>query len=346
MLPLSGAQPPLHNPIRTRIAELENQLAQLRAQDELEQPLTEPNPLSTLFYTHSLIPTIGESASGVIESVESMFLGVQRSTLVQIIENRFKPTNIYRLLAREKERAETHRTINIGGIEFEQAEREGEESAYRMSSFFKAWAAYSGIIIKLAPMALQGELTKALCIYTMNLYELLEKYTWDGVKGYHIRFHRKRVAGGKNLYHPQEWCHLDAELVASECFAHPIPRPSWPQNFKPAATQARRIFDLPIRESPPSSFYSNTGHSATYPHTERRANYPHTAASTGNMSQGVSQPAASDPPCHNWNCGDCHTIPCGYQHSCIICSGSHRAPQCTTGNKGLSHLPRHGLYTR
>ena len=345
ILPLSDAQPPLHNPIHTRMAELENQLAQLRAQDELEQPLTEPNPLTTLFPTHSVIPTIGESRSGVSESVKSMFPGVERSTLGQIIENRFKPTNIYRLLASEEEREETHPTINIGGIEFEQAEREGKESEYHMSSFFKAWAAYSGIIIKLAPMALQGELATALCIYTMNIYELLEKYTWDGVKAYHFQFHHKRVAGGKNLYHPQEWCHVDAELVTSKCFAHPIPRPSWPQNFKPAATQAWRTFDLPIRESPPSSFHSNTGHSATYPHTERRANYPHTAASTGNMSQSVSQPAANGPPCRNWNHRDCHTIPCRYQHSCIICSGSHQAPQCTTGNKGLSHLPCHGLHT-
>ena len=168
--------------------------------------MTEPNPLSMLFPTHSLIPPIGESASGVIESVESMFPGVERSTLVQIIENCFKLTNIYSFLASEKEFAETHRTINIGGIEFEEAEREGKESEYCMSSFFKAWAAYCGIIIKLAPMALQGELATALCIYTMNLYELLEKYTWDGVKAYHFQFHRKRVAGGKNLYHPQEWC--------------------------------------------------------------------------------------------------------------------------------------------
>jgi len=51
-----------------------------------------------------------------------------------------------------------------------------------MSNFFKAWAAYTGILIKLAPYGLQGELATALCIYTMNLDDLLEKYTWDGVK--------------------------------------------------------------------------------------------------------------------------------------------------------------------
>lgn len=51
-----------------------------------------------------------------------------------------------------------------------------------MSYFFKAWAAYSGILIKLASYGLQGRLATALCIYTMNLYDLLEKYTWEGVK--------------------------------------------------------------------------------------------------------------------------------------------------------------------
>jgi len=110
-----------------------------------------------------------ESASGITDSVEVLFPGVERATLVQIIENRFKPTNIYRLLASEKDTAEAQRTINIGGIEFEQAERDGRESEYRMSAFFKAWAAYCGILIKLAPLALQGELATALSIYTMNL---------------------------------------------------------------------------------------------------------------------------------------------------------------------------------
>ena len=62
-----------------------------------------------------------------------------------------------------------------------------------MSGFFKAWAAYSGILVKLATEALQGELATTLFIYTMNLYDLLEKYTWDGVKAYYFQFHRKRV---------------------------------------------------------------------------------------------------------------------------------------------------------
>ena len=63
-----------------------------------------------------------------MESVEALFPGVERSTLTQIIENKFKPTNIYRLLATERDQAESQRTICIGGVEFEQAER-GERRA-------------------------------------------------------------------------------------------------------------------------------------------------------------------------------------------------------------------------
>jgi len=100
------------------------------------------------------------------------------------------------LLASEKERAESHRIINIGGVEFEQADREGKESEYRITGFFKAWAVYTGILVKLAPHLLQGELASALSLHTMNLYDLLEKYIWEGVKAYHFQFHRKHVARG------------------------------------------------------------------------------------------------------------------------------------------------------
>jgi len=62
------------------------------------------------------MPSTGESASGILDSVETMFPGVERATLAQIIENKFKPTKIYRLLASEKDCAETYRTINIGGV--------------------------------------------------------------------------------------------------------------------------------------------------------------------------------------------------------------------------------------
>ena len=48
---------------------------------------------------------------------------------------------MYPLLANEKERTESQTVISIGGLEFEKAERDGQESEYRMTSFFKAWAA-------------------------------------------------------------------------------------------------------------------------------------------------------------------------------------------------------------
>jgi len=129
--------------------------------------------------------------------------------LVQIIENRFNLTNIYRLLASEKERAGSQCTITIGGVDFEPAERDGKESEYRMSSFFKAWAAYCGILVKLGPDGLQGDLATSLSIYTMNLYELLEKYARKGFEAYHFQFHRRRVARGKNLYIGTESRQLD-----------------------------------------------------------------------------------------------------------------------------------------
>ena len=197
---------------------MESQLAQLqeeRGRTQVKSHLamaSEPgtdNPILPL-------PMVGtESASASVESVEALFPGVERSTLAQIIENRFKPTNIYRLLATEKDRAESQRTINIGGVEFEQTEKDRKESEYRMSSFFKAWAAYSGILVKLALYAIQGELATALFMNTMNLYDLLEKYTWDGVKGYHFQFHRKWVASGQSIYLPQDWRQIDSELIAS-----------------------------------------------------------------------------------------------------------------------------------
>ena len=191
-----------------------------------------------------------ESASAITNSVQALFPGVERSTLTQLAENRFKPTNIYRLLPSEKERAESQRTIIIGEVEFEQAECDGKESQYRMSSFFKAWAAYSGILVKLAPYGLQGQLGTTLFIYTINLYDQLEKYLWEGVKGYHFQFHRKRVASGKSIYLPSEWQQLDSELIASKCFALPIVRKAWPQSTSRTALSSRRFPELPIRESP------------------------------------------------------------------------------------------------
>ena len=137
--PTQDTQRAHHGATLARITELESQLAQLRKESEQQQALVrEPRTLG--MFAPAQPPTLQEreSAPAIVESVEVLFPGVERSTLLQIIENRFKPTNIYRLLASEKERAESQRTISIGGVEFEQAERDGKECEYRMSSFFKA----------------------------------------------------------------------------------------------------------------------------------------------------------------------------------------------------------------
>jgi len=168
--------------------------------------------------------------------------------LTQIIHNRFKPTNIYRLLATEKDRVESQRTINIVGVEFEQVEKYGKESEYQMSNFFKAWAAYWGMLVKLAPHALQEELAIVFFIYMMNLYELLEKYTWEGMKGYHFQFHRKRVASGQSIYLPQDWSQIDSKLITSKCFSHPVQGNIWKQTQTGPTVFLHRISKLPLRE--------------------------------------------------------------------------------------------------
>ena len=106
-----------------RSVELENQLAALRGEMESgEGRNREPRALGTYFPAEFLMGQTGVSTSGTVNSIETLFPGVELCTLTQIVENRFKPTNIYRLLASEKERAEAQRTISIGGVEFEQAE--------------------------------------------------------------------------------------------------------------------------------------------------------------------------------------------------------------------------------
>jgi len=75
-----------------------------------------------------LFPHESESASTIRASVQVLFPGVEQGTLVQIIDNRFKPRNIYLFLASEKVRAKRQPMISIGGIVFEQAERDGRES--------------------------------------------------------------------------------------------------------------------------------------------------------------------------------------------------------------------------
>ena len=309
-------RPSQDNPTLTRIAVLENELARLREQGLQDQIIPSDQRAIGMYDSNQPLPLqASESASGIPDSVEILFPGVERATLVQIIENRFKPTNIYRLLASEKERAEAQRTINIGGIEFEQAERDGKESEYRMSAFFKAWAAYCGILVKLAPLALQGDLATALSIYTMNLYDLLEKYAWEGVKAYHFQFHRKRVASGKSIYQAVEWRQLDSELIASKCFAHPAPRATWIANQKLVPTSARRVTELPIRENAPAQGYLPLGTSMV----------PYTGPEYRTSSQAPQT-------CRNWNYHECRSTQCRYQHRCITCGSNHCASQCPTGN--------------
>jgi len=336
---------PQPNPTHAKIRELETQLAELRGQIAAEERshTHEPGRMSTYIPSqHRVIPG-GESASTIADSVEILFPGVERGTLTQIMENRFKPTNIYCLLANEKERAESQRTISIGGVECEQAERDGKESEYRMSSFFKAWAAYCGIIVKLAPHAVQGNLATALSIYTMNLYDLLEKYTWEGVKAYHFQFHRKRVASGKSIYQPTEWRQLDSELVASKCFAYPVPRAQWSQIPRGVQGFSRRAHEPSGRENLGSPLYppAAAGTASAISSFDRRGNYNSsfpTASYTPLPTMGTSPITAQ--ACRNWNFRECRSASCRYQHTCATCGSNHRSPQCLSGGSGQGQLSR------
>ena len=253
-----GTRPAQRQSTRSQIAKLENQLTQLREEREQEQAFTAAaRGLGMYGLSQPLIGAGSGSASAIAGSVECLFPEVERGTLTQIIENRCKSTNIYCLLASEKDRAESQRTINIGGVEFQQAEREGKEIDYRMMSYFKAWVVYTEILVMLAPNALQGELATAISIYTMNLNDLLEKYTWEGVRAYHFRFHRKWVVSGKHIYHPIKWRILDSKLLASKCFAHPTPGTTWAQGYKTTCSAAPRLNEIPSQD--------NT-RALTYPH--------------------------------------------------------------------------------
>ena len=172
-----------------------------------------------------------------------------------------------------------------------------------MRSFFKALGAYCGILVKLAPYSLQGDLATALSIYTMNIYDLLEKYAWEGVKAYHFQFHRKRVASGKRIYHTLAWRTLDSELIASKCFAHSAPRLSWSQGYKAGPTSTSKSHELSIRENAPGPPYPTGG-----------------------------APPPAQQACRNWNHRQCRNIQCWYQHACIYRGSNHRAPQCPTRN--------------
>jgi len=132
-----------------------------------------------------------------------------------------------------------------------------------MNNFFQASAAYSRILVKLAPYPLQGDPATGLSIYTMNLYDLLEKNVWDGVKAYHFQFHQKGVASGKNIYLGTEWHLLDSELIASKCFAHPVPQTLRTQSTQVAPAPIHRAQELAIRENIPTQAYHSTGTNTT-----------------------------------------------------------------------------------
>ena len=157
----------------------------------------------------------------------------------------------------------------------------------KMSGYFKGWAAYWGILVKLAPQALQRVLATPLFIYTMNLYYLLEKHTWDGVKAYHFQLHRNRVTSGKAIDYPREWRHIDSELIASRCFANPhIPRAQWTSSQNHRASFPRWSYELPICET----HFTTTPHTgnmlSTFPaSSDRRSNTYHTGHSTTTATQ-------------------------------------------------------------
>ena len=323
------------------IVELGDQLAALTKEMESGEGRTrEPRALGTYFPAEFPIGQTGESAASPRNSIEVLFPGVEGSTLTQIVENRFKPTNIYPLLASETERAESQRTISKGGVEFEQAERDGKESEYGMSSFFKAWAAYCCILVQLAPHLLQADLATSLSIYTMNLYELLEKYTWEGVKAYHFQFHVKRVASAKSIYHPGEWRLLDSKLIASKCFAYPVARSTWIPSQKALFGPNRRVHKLSRRDHTTFSTtpYQTHTPSAFFGSADRRTSGNKaiiTAAHVFLLNPG----ALTIQGCRNWNYRECCSAQCRYQHACITCGSNHKAAQCHLHSNGPVNPP-------
>jgi len=197
-----------------------------------------------------------------------------------------------------------------------------------MRSLFKAGAAYCGILVKLSPQTVQGDLATGLSIYAMNVYELLEKYAWEGVNAYHFQFHQKTVASGKGIYLGSEWRQLDSELITSNHFAHPTPRATWNQAHRLVAGPIWRTSELAIREIVPSQggynpvayvhdFCANTGTPPLTPQTGR-----------------------------NWDYRECWSTLCHYLHACITCGSSHRAPQSFSGNAALPSQPHNGSTRR
>ena len=207
-----------------------------------------------------------------------------------------------------------------------------------MCNFFKAQAAYPGIPTKLAPYALQGELGISLLIYSMTLCDLLEKYTWEGVRSYHFQFHRKRVASRKSIYLSQDWRQIDSELIASKCIAYPILRTPWSTSITTLTSSPRRNMELPLREPPFQQGFSH--HRMTpsqYLNIPERRLLHHTAYAPSGRARGQTNtmPTASQ-LCRNWNYRECRSVNCHHQHLCITCGSNHKATQCLQGSTSFS----------
>ena len=82
-LDLRRHRPPQKLPSETLMMELESQLAQLRVQEAHEQRICHaPEALGRYNPTRDLVATIGESIYNKVESVEILFPGMERKTLV------------------------------------------------------------------------------------------------------------------------------------------------------------------------------------------------------------------------------------------------------------------------
>jgi len=176
----------------------------------------------------------------------------------------------------------------------------------------------------------------------MNLYDLLEKHTWEGVKAYLFQFHRKRVASGKSIYKPTEWRQLDSELVASKCFAYPVPGAQWSQIPRGVQGFPRRAHEPSGCENLGSPLYPPAGGTASAISSfDRCGNYNSslpTASYTHLPTMGRSQRTAE--ACCNWNFQEWRSASCRYQHTSATCGSNHRSPQCRSGGSGQGQLSR------
>lgn len=178
----------------------------------------------------------------------------------------------------------------------------------------------------------------------MSLYDLLEKYSWDGVKGYHFQFDQKCVASGKSIYLPQGWRNLDSELTASKCSAHPLQRSTLTQGPSRQGSYPRRITQLPLRDNPfPDSYLQQNP--STNPllgvHDRRPMNHAFLVRKDSGTRNTAIIPTTGQAG-RNWNYRECRTTNCSHQHICIVCGNNHKSVQCAQGATSLSlQAPAH-----